>query len=97
MKQYRNELQTALRQADTCILACKASGGYKWRARIRLSDAEIDELMVKAERHIRLQALQLCVAEQMLREPAPSIHARWEEYQQKLMAAVEMIQEEGES
>ena len=70
-----------LKKLDNMILAIKATGGYKERKKFRLSDREIDRLCTTSEPAIRRMAVSLVVAEEMLQEPAPSIHSRWDEYQ----------------
>jgi len=70
-----------LKKLDNMILAIKATGGYKERKKFRLSDREIDRLCTTSEPAIRKMAVSLVVAEEMLQEPAPSIHSRWDEYQ----------------
>ena len=77
------QLQKALENVDIMILAIKATGGYKVRKRFRLSDREIDRLCTTSEAAMRGMAVYLVVAEEMLQEPAPSIHPRWEEYQRR--------------
>jgi len=77
------ELQTAkqtLKNLDLMLLAIKATGGYKVRKNIPLSERRIDRLCEESEPKIRLMAIFLIVAETMLQEPAPSIHPRWKEY-----------------
>lgn len=73
-------IEKVLKDTDIMILACKAKGGYKFRQRFRCSDVELRKLLEIAENHIRVMAISLVVAEAMLREPAPSIHPRWDEY-----------------
>lgn len=76
----------AVKEMQIMVLACKATGGYKWRERIPLPDREVDQLMGISEARLMQMARRLAVAETMLREPAPSIHARWEEYQRRCSA-----------
>ena len=86
------QLQKALENVDIMILAIKATGGWKERKKFRLSEHEIDQLCAASEPKIRRMALNLIVAEALLQEPAPSIHPRWEEYQQR---QVDMLGELG--
>lgn len=64
-----------MRGIDATILALKASGGYKYRAMIALSGLELDRFVEGAEA--------------MLRQPPPSYHARWEEYEGKCREVLE--------
>ena len=77
------DAKKVLKKLDNMILAIKATGGYKERKKFRLSDHEIDRLCTTSEPAIRKMAVSLVVAEGMLQESAPSIHPRWEEYQQR--------------
>jgi len=77
------DAKKVLSNLDNMILAIKATGGYKERKKLRLSDREIDRLCTTSEQAIRKTAVYLVVAEEMLQEPAPSIHSRWEEYQRR--------------
>lgn len=80
---YKKAVEKARREMQTLITVCKATGGYKYRERIRLSNKEIDRLMASCEQRLLDMAHRLVVAEMMLREPPPSIHPRWEEYLSK--------------
>jgi len=80
------DAKKVLSNLDNMILAIKATGGYKERKKFRLSDREIDRLCAGSEPAIRETAVSLVVAEEMLREPAPSIHSRWDEYQRRRAA-----------
>ena len=79
--ELQKDIEAFLSQVDLMILAIKATGGYKERKKFRLSDREIDRLCTTSEPAIRRMAVSLVVAEEMLQEPAPSIHSRWDEYQ----------------
>jgi hypothetical protein len=79
-----------VRGVDALILAVKASGGYKYRAMMQMQDGqELDTFITQAEVRLRFMAHSLAVAEAMLREPAPSIHPRWEEYQRRQAEALQ--------
>ena len=82
-EELQKDVKKALNRLDDMILAIKATGGYKMRKKFRLSDHEIDKLCVQSEPAIRRMAINLMVAEAMLQEPAPSVHPRWWEYQQR--------------
>ena len=77
------DAKKVLSNLDNMILAIKATGGYKERKKLHLTDLEIDKLCANSEPSIRKMAISLVVAEDMLQEPAPSIHSRWEEYERR--------------
>ncbi len=87
-----------LEWTENLILIVKATGGYKVRSQIKLSDLELQQLMPLAEKDLRRLAVRVAVAERMLGEPPPSIHARWDEYQQRqqdALKALNLVSEEG--
>lgn len=68
---------------EQLILAEKASGGYKFRPQIRLSNQELKDFIDRKESWLRMMAVSLIVAEQMLQETKPAYqayHNRWVEY-----------------
>jgi len=80
------ELQDAkkvLKDLDVMILAVKGKGRYNDRKMFRLSDLEFDQLFSKCVTDFQRVFVNIAVAEAMLREPAPSLHARWDEYQRR--------------
>ena len=81
--ELQRQIQKALNKLDQMIVAIKATGGYKERKKLRLSAREIDQLCTSSESAIRKTVVSLVVAEAMLREPAPSIHPRCDEYQRR--------------
>ena len=88
------DAKKVLGNIDLMILAIKATGGWKERKKFRLSEHEIDQLCAASEPKIRRMAFNLIVAEAMLEEPAPSIHPRWDEYQQR---QADMLRELGKN
>lgn len=91
MNELLSDVRRALQSMDLTILAVKAKGGYKHRREIRLSDRELEELEDDCERRLRLLAVAHILAKRMLREPAPSIHARWNEYQARYAELVDEL------
>jgi len=88
-----NGVGAALQDMQLMILACKAKGGYRYRERLRLSEKELEELLEACEMRLRMLAVSHYVAQAMLREPPPSYHARWDEYQGRVADAVKELQE----
>lgn len=88
-----NGVGAALQDMELMILACKAKGGYRYRERLRLSDKELEGLLAACEMRLRMLAVSLHVAQAMLREPPPSYHARWDEYQGRVADAVKELQQ----
>ena len=87
----QTDLQKVLNGLDSIILAIKAKGGYKFRQRFRVSDKEIDLYLADCEGRLRMMVISLLVAEEMLQEPAPSIHPRWDEYEERRKDKVEEL------
>jgi len=81
--ELQNDLEKVLNGLDHIILGIKAKGGYKERKRFQMSDRELDLFLADCESRLRMAVVSLMVAETMLREPAPSIHPRWDEYQRR--------------
>jgi len=79
----QTDLQKVMHGLDNIILAIKAKGGYKYRQQFQVSDRELDLFLADCEGRLRMSVISLLVAEQMLQKPAPSIHARWGEYQRR--------------
>lgn len=88
-----NGVGAALQDMELMILACKAKGGYRYRERLRLSEKELEELLAACETRLRMLAVSSHVAQVMLREPPPSYHPRWEEYQGRVADAVKELQQ----
>lgn len=81
-------IKKVLKDTDDMILACKAKGGWKFRERFRCTDIELEKLLKKCEKKLPKMAVSLVVAEAMLREPPPSFHSRWDDYQRRLKDAI---------
>ena len=82
-KKMQRDLKKVRKNMNELIFVIRASGGYKYRQYIRLSDHELARLQDDVDRRLHTMAVHLLVAETMLREPPPSIHGRWEEYHQR--------------
>lgn len=76
----KKRIEKILKDSDDMILACKAKGGYRFREQFRCTDLELEKKLKQCEIKIRATAVSLVVAEEMLREPPPSIHSRWDDY-----------------
>ncbi|GAG32469.1 unnamed protein product [marine sediment metagenome] len=87
----QTDLQKVMSGLDNIILAIKAKGGYKFRQRFQASDKELDLFLADCEGRLRMMVISLLVAEQMLQEPAPSAHPRWDEYEGRRKDVVEEL------
>lgn len=83
MKKELRDVKKVLKSLDVMLLAVRGKGGYKYRQQFRLSDVEFEQFFTKCVADFRTVFINIAVAEAMLQEPAPSIHPRWEEYQQR--------------
>lgn len=88
---YEAEVKQALRAANGLALAIKANGGYRYRERLKVSEIEAKQICENSEMVLRELMMRLGVAEAMLKEPPPSFHARWDEYQGRLADARRML------
>lgn len=79
----QTDLQKVLSGLNNIILGIKAKGGYKFRQYFQVSDRELDVFLADCEGRLRMSVISLLVAEEMLQEPAPSTHSRWDEYQRR--------------
>ena len=77
-----------IKSIDLMIQIIKAKGGWKYRNEIKLTDLQLKKRMQVVEIELRNMATNLATAETMLREPPPSIHNRWEEYQRRRAEAI---------
>jgi len=78
--ELQKDLAKLMSGLDRIILGIKAKGGWKERKQCRMSDRELDLFLADCENRLRKMVIGLVVAETMLQEPAPSVHARWDEY-----------------
>ncbi len=90
-KEAKTNQQKMLQDLKNRILAVKAAGGFRYRARFKLTDLEFDQFYTETIGKFHLMVISLMVAEQMLSEPAPSIHPRAEEYNRRVREAVEEL------
>jgi hypothetical protein len=81
------EVRKAAKYGELLLLALKASGGYRFRALIKLSDTELDRVVETSSEALRDLCIRVTVAERMLQEKPPSYHERWDEYQGRLKEA----------
>ncbi len=85
LKKTINKLE---RSIDEQIIIIKGRGGFRYRAKFKLSDVEFDQVYDEAISKIHILGIGIAVAEQMMVEPSPSIHSRWDEYNRRVRAAV---------
>ena len=64
----KRQIKKTLESLDFLILAIKASGGYKYRERLKLSDKELDVGMADSESNLKNMVISLLTAEEMLQE-----------------------------
>jgi len=83
-KQVRKQIKTV----DEIISIIKAKGGWKYRKEIPLTDLQLNKRMKTVEDELNNLAVSLAIAETMLKEPPPSIHSRWDEYQRRRQEAI---------
>ena len=69
-----------LANVNNMILVIKGKGGYKVRQLYPVTDLEFDEFYKQTVGTLQRISVGIVVAERMLKEPAPSIHDRWDEY-----------------
>lgn len=88
LKKTINKLEKSI---DEQIVIIKGRGGFRYRAKFRLSDIEFDKLYTEAVSKMHILGIGIAVAEQMMTEHAPSIHPRWDEYKRRVSEAVEEV------
>ena len=74
------QIKKILESLDLLILAIKATGGYKYQEKFRLSEKEIADYVVQGRHDLRKVIISLYVAEEMLKSQPVSSHSRWKEY-----------------
>ena len=94
-KKMQRDIRKVHKNMEELILVVRASGGWKHRQKIRLSDCEIERALEDCDRRLHTMAVHLLVAESMLQEPPPSLHSRWEEYQQRCKDVAAELGREG--
>lgn len=90
-KELKKEIEKSLKYLDTRINAIRGAGGYRWREPFKLSDLEYLQFYNETIGKFQLMVISLTVAEQMMAEPPPSYHARVEEYNSRVQAAVKEL------
>lgn len=70
------------------IVIIKGGGGFRYRAKFQLSDVEFDKIYAEAVSKIHILGIGIIVAEEMLREPPPSFHSRWDEYKKRVSESI---------
>jgi hypothetical protein len=83
MSDLNEKAKETLKGLDQTILAIMAKAAYKYRQYFKVSDHELDLFVAERQNRLKLITVSLLVAEQMLQEPPPSIHPRWDEYNRR--------------
>lgn len=79
-------IKSLITRAESLILCIRASGGYKYRAHIPRTDAEVERLFHEAANIARYNMVALAVAEEMLGDAA-QMKDRREEHKQRTAEA----------
>ena len=87
-KELQKAIEKSLKALGTRINVIKGAGGYRWREPFKMSDLEYLQFYTETIGKFQLMVVSLTVAEQMMAEPAPSYHARAEEYKRRVREAV---------
>ncbi len=87
----KKQIKKILESLNFLILAIKASGGYKYRERLKLSEREIDLYIAGSESNLKNMVISQMVAEEMLQERGYwDREPRWQEYQERRKEALEV-------
>jgi hypothetical protein len=88
----KKQITKTLESLDFFILAIKASGGYKYRERIKGTDQEIAEYMAGAVGKFQKLTVSVLIAEEMLQERGYwDRYPRWQEYQERRDEAMKAV------
>ncbi len=86
------QIKKILESLDFLILAIKASGGYKYQEKLKLSEVERDKYIARSERDLKTMVISLLTAEEMLQERGYwDKEPRWQEYQERREAALKVV------
>ena len=89
MTAEQKQVKKHIKTVDEIVSIIKAKGGWKYRKEIPLTDLQLNKRMKTVEDELNNLAVSLAVAETMLKEPPPSIHCRWDEYQHRRKEVLE--------
>jgi len=91
--ELQKRIDDTLNNLDMALVAIRATGGYKYRKLVPLSEEKIEKWVDHAIKALREMSVNLLVAEAMLEEKPPSILAyifhkenrrpRWDIYRQR--------------
>ncbi len=88
----KKQIKKILESLDYLILAIKASGGYKYQEKLKLSEVERDKYIAKSEINLKTMVVSLLTAEEMLQERGYWDKVpRWQEYQERRKEALKVI------
>ena len=88
----KKQIKKILESLDFLILAIKASGGYKYQEKLKLSEVERDKYIARSEINLKTMVISLLTAEEMLQERGYwDKEPRWQEYQERREAALEVV------
>ncbi len=86
------QIKKILESLDYLILAIKASGGYKYQEKLKLSEVERDKYIARSEINLKTMVVSLLTAEEMLQERGYwDKEPRWAEYQERREAAMKVV------
>lgn len=71
----QKRIDDTLNNLDMALVAIRATGGYRFRKQIPLSEEKIDKWVDHAIKALQEMSVNLLVAEALLEEPPPSILA----------------------
>ncbi len=78
------QIKKILESLEFLILAIKASGGYKYQEKLKLSEVERGKYIARSEINLKTMVVSLLTAEEMLQERGYwDKEPRWQEYQER--------------
>ena len=88
----KKQIKKILESLDFLILAIKASGGYKYQEKLKLSEVERDKYIAKSEINLKTMVVSLLTGEEMLQEAGDwDKGTRWQEYQERREEAMKAV------
>ncbi len=89
----KKQIKKILESLDFLILAIKASGGYKYQDKLKLSEVERDKYIARSETNLKTMVVSLLTAEEMLQERGYWDKVpRWQEYQERREEALKAVE-----
>ena len=88
----KKQIKKVLGSLDFLILTIRATGGYKYRERLKLSETELNKHLVRSEQDLKTMTISLLTAEEMLQERGYWDKVpRWQEYQERREEAMKVV------